>query len=175
MTADEVLSAVGSCRGGLDRSEVDRRVAVFGPNAIRSHHASALAVLGRQLNSPLLWLLFAAAAISAFVGEGLDAMIIAVILAASVALGFVNEFRAERAAQALHSGIRHVVTAVRDGVPVSVEVTHLVPGDVIHRLSRHVVVGGATQQIRAGRTSSVRYGRGSYLLALSSGFSAPYA
>ena len=94
MTADEVLSAVGSCRGGLDRSEVDRRVAVFGPNAIRSHHASALAVLGRQLNSPLLWLLFAAAAISAFVGEGLDAMILAVILAASVALGFVNEFRA---------------------------------------------------------------------------------
>ena len=132
MTADEVLLAVDSCRGGLDRSEVDRRVAVFGPNAIRSHHASALSVLGRQLNSPLLWLLFAAAAISAFVGEGLDAMIIAVILAASVALGFVNEFRAERAAQALHSGIRHVVTAVRDGVPVSVEVTHLVPGDVIH-------------------------------------------
>ena len=81
MTADEVLSAVDSSRRGLDHSEVDRRIETFGPNAIRSHRASALSVLGRQLNSPLLWLLFTAAAISAFVGEGLDAMIIAVILA----------------------------------------------------------------------------------------------
>ena len=86
----------------------------------------------RQLRSPLLWLLLAAAAVSAVVGEGLDAVIIGLIVAGSVGLGFVNEFRAERAAEAMHSEIRHEVAATRDGEPVSVEVTHLVPGDIVH-------------------------------------------
>jgi Mg2+-importing ATPase len=99
---------------------------------VRSHHTSAWALLGRQVSGPLLWLLLAAAAVSVFVGEGSDALIIGVIVTASVGLGFVNEFRAERTAEAMHGEIRHVVTAVRDGSLVSVEVTHLVPGDVVH-------------------------------------------
>ena len=108
------------------------RSKTFGPNAVRSHHASACwSVLARQVNSPLLWLLLAAAAVSAFVGEGIDAVIIGVIVVASVGLGFANEYRAERAAEAMHSEIRHLVTVVRDGAPASVEVTHLVPGDVV--------------------------------------------
>ncbi len=89
-------------------------------------------MLARQLHSPLLWLLLAAAAVSALVGERLDAVIIGVIVAASVGLGFVNEFRAARAAEAMHSEIHHQVAATRDGRSVSVEVTHLVPGDVVH-------------------------------------------
>ncbi len=89
-------------------------------------------MLARQLRSPLLWLLLAAATVSAFVGEGLDALIIGVIVSASVGLGFANEYRAERDAEAMHSEIRHVVSVTRDGVPTSVEVTHLVPGDIVH-------------------------------------------
>lgn len=131
MTAGEVLDALGTTASGLSTAEVSRRIDTFGPNAVRSHHASAWSVLVRQLRSPLLWLLLAAAAVSAVVGEGLDASIIALIVAASVGLGFVNEFRAERAAEAMHSEIRHEVAATRDGRPVSVEVTHLVPGDVV--------------------------------------------
>ena len=99
---------------------------------MRSHHASAWSVLTRQLRSPLLWLLLAAALVSAFVGQGIDALIIGVIVAASVGLGFVNEYRAERAAEAMHSEIRHEVAVTRDGAPASVEVTHLVPGDIVH-------------------------------------------
>jgi Mg2+-importing ATPase len=89
-------------------------------------------VLARQLRSPLLWLLLSAAVVSGVVGEALDAVVIGLIVAASVGLGFVNEFRAERAAEAMHSEIRHVVASTRDGQPVSVEVTHLVPGDIVH-------------------------------------------
>ena len=89
-------------------------------------------MLIRQLRSALLLLLIAAAVVSAFVGQGTDAIIIGVIIAASVGLGFVNEYRAERAAEALHSSIRHMVTVFRGGEPSSHEVTHLVPGDVVH-------------------------------------------
>ncbi|MGZ6952294.1 MAG: magnesium-translocating P-type ATPase [Acidimicrobiia bacterium] len=139
MAADEVLDALGTDRAGLDAGEVAIRLARFGPNAVRSHHTSALSVLLRQVSSPLLWLLLAAATVSAFVGEGADALIIGVIIAVSVGLGFVNEYRAERAAEALHDEIRHLVTVVRSGEPTSVEVTHLVPGDIV-RLSVGAIV-----------------------------------
>ena len=52
-----------------------------------------------------------------FLGEGVNAVIIGVILAASIGLGFMNEFRAERAADALHDRIRHTAIVLRDGEP----------------------------------------------------------
>ena len=131
LAVDEVLTELGSRRGGLRSDEVAERAARYGPNAVRSHRASALRVLVRQVDSPLLWLLFGAAAVSAVVGEGIDAVIIALILVASIGLGFVNEYRAERTAAALHSEIRSMVTVRRDDRPAEVEVTHLVPGDVV--------------------------------------------
>ena len=56
---------------------------------------------------------------------------IGVILLASIGLGFSNEFRAERAAEALHSRVTHRAVALRDGDPREIEVTELVPGDVV--------------------------------------------
>ena len=132
MPADAVLDLLGTRASGLTATEADVRLGSFGPNAVRTHHASALSVLVQQLKSPLLLLLIAAAVVSAFVGQGTDAIIIGIIIAGSVGLGFVNEYRAERAAEALHSSIRHVVTVFREGEPTRVEVTHLVPGDVLH-------------------------------------------
>ena len=132
MPAERVVELLGSDASGSTTAEADVRLLAVGPNAVRSHHASVLAVFVRQVRSPLLLLLVSAAAVSAFVGEGTDAVIIGVIVAASVGLGFSNEYRAERAAEALHSQVLHVVTAVRDGQPSRVEVTHLVPGDVVH-------------------------------------------
>jgi Mg2+-importing ATPase len=82
-----------------------------------------------QLRSPLLILLGLTAVTSFFVGERTGAVIIGVILAAAVGLGFVNEYRADRAAQALHSQVRHSCVVTRGGHPGSVDVTELVPGD----------------------------------------------
>ncbi len=131
MPADLVLDALVSRESGLTAVEVLARSEVFGPNAVRSHRVRAWSVLARQLRSPLLWLLLVAAAVSAVVGEGLDALIIGVIVTASVGLGFVNEY-AQRAAEAMHSEIRHIVEVTRDGASVDIEVTHLVPGDIVH-------------------------------------------
>jgi len=57
-------------------------------------------------------------------------VIIGVILLASVGLGFVNEYKAAKTAEALHSSIRHRCVGLRDGQPQTVDVTELVPGDV---------------------------------------------
>jgi len=93
---DHVLARLASSRRGLTDAEAAQRLAATGPNAVRSHRARRLVVLGRQLRSPLLLLLAFTAVASYFVGERSDALIIGVILAASVGLGFVNEYRAAK-------------------------------------------------------------------------------
>ena len=88
-------------------------------------------MLLHQLGSPLLGLLVVAAVASYAVGEQSGAVIIVVIVGLSVGLRFVNEFRAEKAAEALHTGIRHHATVLRDGRQATVDVTTLVPGDIV--------------------------------------------
>ena len=107
LDAPAVLGQLGSSESGLSAVESTRRLGKVGPNAIRSHGANALDVLLRQVKSPLLVLLVAAAATSLFVGERTSALIIFSIMAISVGLGFFNEFRAARAVEALHSRVRH--------------------------------------------------------------------
>jgi Mg2+-importing ATPase len=131
---DEVMGWLDSSAGGLSSAQVAARLARYGPNAIRTHHVKVLAVLGRQLRSAVLILLAGTAVVSYFLGDSIQAIIIGIILAASIGLGFFNEYRAERAAAALHSGVRHTAFVRRDAAFVATDVTQLVPGDVI-RLS----------------------------------------
>jgi P-type Mg2+ transporter len=131
-TGADVLRELGATLGGgLSSDQVARRQAQYGPNAVASHRARLLPVLWHQLRSPLLGLLLAAALVSYIVGEQGSAIIIGVIVGLSIALGFANEYRAEKAAEALHSEIHHRTVVVRDGRPATVDVTALVPGDVV--------------------------------------------
>ncbi|KAF0967764.1 MULTISPECIES: magnesium-translocating P-type ATPase [Gordonia] len=128
---DDVLAQFGTSRAGLTSQEAARRSALYGPNAVRSHRVSAWAVLGRQLRSAILVLLAVTAVISFFLGSSTDAVVIGVILTASIGLGFANEYRAERATAALHSNLRHHATVMRDNRPTEVDVAELVPGDLV--------------------------------------------
>jgi Mg2+-importing ATPase len=131
LTAAQVLEQLRSSPGGLGADDAARRLALTGPNAVRTHHAQPLAILGRQLRSPVLILLAVTAFISFFLGQRTDTVVIGIILLASIGMGFVNEYRAERATEALHSQVTHQAACLRDGQPVEVDVTALVPGDVI--------------------------------------------
>jgi Mg2+-importing ATPase len=141
-SAADVLHDLGVVAGqGLSGGEVVRRQSQYGPNAVSSHRARLFPVLWHQLRSPLLALLLTAAVASYFVGERSDAVIIGVIVALSVGLGFVNEYRAERAAEALHDQIHHEAVVIRDARPVSVDVTALVPGDIVELRLGGIVPG----------------------------------
>jgi Mg2+-importing ATPase len=129
--AEDVLARVGSGPEGLAEDEAARRLRAVGPNAVRSHRARAWPVLMSQLRSPLLLLLGVTALASAFLGQASDAVIIGIILGASVSMGFVNEYKAAKAAEALHSSIHHHCVVLRGGHPRTVDVTGLVPGDVV--------------------------------------------
>ncbi len=131
LDVEQVLRELQSTESGLGADEAIRRLAVVGPNALRTHKASPWLVLGRQLRSPILILLIVTAALSLFLGDATNSIVIGVILVVSVGLGFSNEFRAERAAEALHSRVTHTVVVLRDGAACQIDVVDLVPGDVV--------------------------------------------
>ena len=128
----DALSKLDSSGAGLSSVEAARRLAVYGPNTLLSHGVSALSVLVRQLRSYLLLLLLVAAVVSAVVGDRTEALIIGGIMLMSVGLSFLNEYRSEKAVEALHSQIRYVAFVDRDGKPAEVSVTEIVPGDLVH-------------------------------------------
>ena len=138
-TVESVFEHLCSSPAGLAAGEAEARVRSMGPNALRTHHAQGWLVLARQFRNPLLILLIVTASVSFFTGDRSGAAVIAVILALSVGLGFVNEYRAEKAAEELHSQIRHTATALRDGRWKEIDVTQLVPGDVIQLTMGEIV------------------------------------
>ena len=116
----DVLRLADTTAEGLSGAEASARLLRYGPNSVRTHRVSAIAVLGRQLRSAVLGLLAATAVLSFFLGDSKQAIIIGIILVASIGLGFVNEYRAERALRrAAFGGTSHRVgpprRAVRQG------------------------------------------------------------
>jgi Mg2+-importing ATPase len=131
LSADDVLLRLGSCPDGLTSDDVTERLRQFGPNALGTHRVRPTAVLFRQIRNPILILLLGAALVSGLTGGGTNAVIIAVIVALSVGLGFFNEYRAEMAMASLRAQIRQEAEVKRDGRTSRVPVTDLVPGDVV--------------------------------------------
>ncbi len=129
-----VLGRLHSRIGGLTGPEVEAARDRVGPNVIRSHRANAAAVLLRQFRNAVLLLLLGTAALAGALGDVTDAVIIGVILLASVLLGFVNEYAAERATARLTDALTQSAVVVRDGSTESLAVRELVPGDIV-RLS----------------------------------------
>ncbi len=127
----DVLEWLDTSADGLSTADATARLVSVGPNAVRTHRVSAVAVLKRQLNNAVLGLLAVTAVLSFFLGDSTQAIIMCVILVASIGLGFVNEYRAERATAALHSRLRHTTAVLRDGRLTKLDVNTLVPGDVI--------------------------------------------
>ncbi|HWK29305.1 MAG TPA: magnesium-translocating P-type ATPase [Solirubrobacter sp.] len=129
--AADVLARLGSGADGLTAAEAATRLAAGGPNVLGQRRVTALGILGSQLRNPLLILLLSAAAVSGLTGDPTDAVIIGVIVTLSVGLGFVNEYRSARAVAALHADIRYQAIVTRDGTRARIDVTALVPGDVV--------------------------------------------
>ena len=90
-----------------------------------------LAILLRQFTNLLIAILLAATVISFVLGERLDAWVILAIVLACVVLGFVQEYRAEKAAAALQKLAAPVATVVREGKELAIPAREVVPGDVL--------------------------------------------
>ena len=127
-----LLERLHSSPAGLTSAEAGARLERFGPNATRERMTpSRVATLARQLRSPLILLLIFAATTSAATGAWIDAIVVLVIVAGTAGVGYARELDAERAAAALEDRVRTKTVVVRDGVPATIAIDEVVPGDVM--------------------------------------------
>ena len=124
------LDAPRSAAGGLTNAEAAEKLRTVGPNEVGRATRTWLGVLWAQLRSPLLGLLLVAAAVSIGLGEHVDGAVIIAIMALSVGLGFVNEFRSERTLDALRLRTGRRATVIREGERREIPAAGLVPGDL---------------------------------------------
>ncbi|MGE0521361.1 MAG: cation-translocating P-type ATPase [Candidatus Binatia bacterium] len=129
---------------GLSANEARRRMARYGPNELRgTERVSPWPILVTQLKNVLVLILLIAVALSLLLGHGLEAAAIGVIVLFAVALGFLQEFRAERAIEALRAMAAPTASAVRDGREGEIAARDLVPGDIISLRAGHRVPADA--------------------------------
>ena len=117
---------------GLAADEARRRLAGAGPNELQAaRRLSPWALLAAQFKNVLIVILLAATALSAFLGHAVESAVITVIVLFAVLLGFVQEYRAERAIEALRRMAAPGASVLRDGRETEVAAREVVPGDVL--------------------------------------------
>jgi magnesium-transporting ATPase (P-type) len=116
----------------LSDAEVARRRSEFGPNVLPERGATPLAtIILRQFASPLIYILVAAAVVSAVLGDFKDAAFIAAVLLLNAVIGAYQEWQAEQSSQALRKLLRIHAQVERDGEIREVAADEIVPGDIL--------------------------------------------
>ncbi len=130
MTAE--TKALDQTRSGLSDQAVAELRAMHGWNELpRGKKTSAFVVLARQFTGLLVLILIIAAGIAFALGEEFDALAIGLVVLLNGGLGFVQEWRAENALDALRKMLTQSARVIRDGREIEVDTRELVPGDVV--------------------------------------------
>jgi Ca2+-transporting ATPase len=132
LSSAETLSRLQTTPTGLTAADAARRLAAQGFNEQQTVRCiSPWTIFFAQLKNTMILILLVATAASAVLGHGLEAVAIAVIVLFAVVLGFLQEFRAERALEALRRMAAPLATVVRDGEEFQIPARELVTGDVV--------------------------------------------
>jgi P-type Ca2+ transporter type 2C len=117
---------------GISEAEVQERLVKFGPNQLLEKKRKPTWILFfRQFKDFMILVLAAAAVISGIVGDLTDTLIILIIIVLNAILGFVQEFRAEKAMQSLKTLTETQTKVIRAGNTTSIPSNEIVPGDLI--------------------------------------------
>lgn len=131
-TIDQVVSDLHSSRQGLSEAEAERRLMEYGRNVLTEKRGKTpLAMFLDQFKDFMILVLIGAAVISGLIGDVTDTIAIAVIVVLNATIGFVQEYRAERAMAALKRMAAPTATVIRDGIPATMAADRLVPGEVV--------------------------------------------
>ena len=132
LEADAVVQKFHSNLNGLSAKTAKSRLAKYGPNKIaREKHQSAIWRLLTNFANPLVILLSVLGIVSCFTGDIRATIMIFAMAIVSVVLRFVQEVRADHAAEKLKAMVRNNATVVRDGKEQEIALKMLVPGDII--------------------------------------------
>ncbi len=137
---EEVLRLTESHLDGLTSSQATERLSKHGANELLEKKKKSLwLVFLLQFKDVMIVILMAAAVISGIVGDIQDTIVIIIIVFLNAIIGFVQEYRAGKAMEALKKMSVPTAMALRDGAPVQINAASLVPGDVVSLESGNMV------------------------------------
>jgi len=130
--AEEALLELDSTAAGLTHEQAAQRLLRYGPNRLdEAKPASVWQRVLRHLNNVLLYVLIAAALVTGLMGHWVDTFVIIAVVVLNVAIGFVQEGKAEKALQAIRHLLAPHAVVLRDGRQQDIDAADLVPGDVV--------------------------------------------
>ena len=128
----EALHQLDAARSGLSSAQAAERLKKHGPNELpEKRRVPPWLMFLRQFKDVMILILIAAAVVSGLIGDVKDALVILIIVLLNALVGFVQEYRAEKALQALKQLAAHTATVLRDGSPKQLPAAQPVPGDVV--------------------------------------------
>lgn len=131
-TKEQTLRDLKTTTQGLSNQEAKKRIEINGLNNIQEKKKkSMIKIIAKQFTSPLIIILIVATSISAFVGESVDAIVIGIIILLNATLWFIQEYRAEKAIEALKKLTKHKAKVIREGKEYIIDASDLTIGDII--------------------------------------------
>lgn len=132
MEIEETLQALNTKETGLSQEEAQKRLQEFGPNELKKEKGtSPIKLFIEQFTDILIIILLIATGLSIYLGELTDAIVIIAIVLACAILGFTQEYRSEKALEALKKMTAPTAMVLRDEKEVKVQASEIVPGDII--------------------------------------------
>ncbi len=131
-SVSDVLECLQSSVHGLNQQESVTRLEKYGPNSLpKSEQPSIFKIFLHQFASPLIYVLLAAAVVSIIIQEFSDAAFIAAVLLINAIIGTLQEYSAQKSADALQKLVTTKVQVLRDGDAYVIDSEDLVPGDIV--------------------------------------------
>lgn len=132
ITADEVLDKLGSHSDGLDEETARRRLEEHGPNKLDvKRRRTAIERFLEQFNNILIYILIAAAIVTALLAEWIDTAVIMAVVLINALVGFIQEGKAEKALEQISQMLTPTARVLRGGDTQEIKAEELVPGDVV--------------------------------------------
>jgi magnesium-transporting ATPase (P-type) len=129
---EHALSFLESSAEGLSGVEAQSRSKVFGLNVLpKAKREGPLELIWHQINSPLIYVLLASAALAVGMGKFLDGMVVLGVVVLNALIGFIQEYKASKAIDALSDLVPNICSVIRAGTKVNVPAAELVPGDIV--------------------------------------------
>jgi Ca2+-transporting ATPase len=129
---EKVLEKIGSSLKGLSHEEATRRLQEFGYNELKERErVTPWEIFINQFRDIFVIMLLVATAISFFIGETVDAITIAAIVVLNSTVGFVQEYRSEKAIEAMKRLTAPRARVLRNGKETIIPAKEVVPGDIL--------------------------------------------
>jgi Ca2+-transporting ATPase len=132
MDIEEAIEQLKTKETGLSQAEVQKRLQQYGTNELQKEKGiSPIRMFIEQFKDILIIILLIATGFSIYLGEPVDAIVIIAIVIITAVLGFFEEFRSEKALEALKKMTAPTAMVLRDGHEVKIQTSQIVPGDII--------------------------------------------